>query len=112
LAKRTIFTNQRDRLLKLLDIAYTLREMGYPDEAVTVFRMAANEGQAGLKEGVRSKADRTKFTLMATATARAWQEAQSPAELAAFTLWLTEHGRSRLEATAATEILRPSTGTR
>jgi hypothetical protein len=112
LARRTIFTNQRDRLLKLLDIAYTLREMGYRDEAVTVFRMAANEGQAGLKEGVRSKADRSKFTLMATATARAWQEAQSLAELAAFTLWLTEHGRSRLDPTAVTEILRPPTSTR
>lgn len=101
LNKKTVFTHQRDRLLRLLAAAYALQEMGYRNEAAAVFRLAANEGQAGLKAGVHGRADRTKFSLLAAATARAWQEAAAPAELAAFTDWLTTHARDRLDADLA-----------
>jgi hypothetical protein len=54
MTRKTVFANQRERMLKLLEIAYALRELGYLEEATGIFRTAAKEGEAGLKSGMQS----------------------------------------------------------
>lgn len=65
MTRKTVFANQRERMLKLLEIAYALRELGYLEEATGIFRTAAKEGEAGLKSGTHSnKINPTKFAAM------------------------------------------------